>query len=387
MGAHILEQRAAQLAQSGLERRLRTVSSAIGPHVETPEGRKLLFCSNDYLGLAGDAALRRLLANAAVELGAGASGSRLVCGNTEAHEALEAELADFLGEGAAVLFPSGYQANLGALSALTQPGDVIFSDELCHASIIDGCRLSRARVCVFPHRDIDALESAMAESKESGLRLVVTDAVFSMDGDLAPVRELHHVCERHGGLLYVDEAHALGILGPKGAGLCADQGLMPGSILRMGTLGKSLGLSGAFIACAENVARLLRSRARSQMYSTAMPPALIEAARGALRLVSLADDRRAALERNIEEWKRLAAQVNMALVPSTTPIQPVIIGSDSATMEVSERLWRQGIFVQGIRPPTVPPGTSRLRITVTAAHKSEHLEQLAEALAQSLPRE
>lgn len=353
----------------------------------TPEGHKLLFCSNDYLGLAGDKALCRALANAALEVGAGAAGSRLVCGNTLAHEALEAELAAFLGEQAAVVFPSGYQANLGALGALTQPGDVIFSDELCHASLIDGCRLSRARVCVFPHRDVDALEAALVDSEESGLRLVITDAVFSMDGDLAPVRELQNVCQRRGALLYVDEAHALGILGPKGAGLCADRGLLPGSMLRMGTLGKSLGLSGAFVTCTEHVARLLRSRGRSQMYSTSMPPAIAEAARVALHLASLADDRRAALEHNIEEWKGLASQANIALVPSTTPIQPVIIGSDRATMEVSERLWRQGIFVQGIRPPTVPPGTSRLRITVTAAHTSEHLERLAQALAQALPVE
>ncbi|MCU0660797.1 MAG: 8-amino-7-oxononanoate synthase [Myxococcota bacterium] len=381
MSLSVLAQRALDLSSNGLERRLRTLTSPVGPVVRTTDGPKLLFCSNDYLGLAGDPALARLFAEKALELGCGAAGSRLVCGNTASHDALEAELAAFLGTEAAVIFPSGYQANLGAIGALTETQDVIFSDELCHASIIDGCRLSRAKVRVFPHRDLAALERALAESTEKGLRLVVTDAVFSMDGDVAPVRDIQSLCERYGAVLYVDEAHSLGIVGPRGAGLCAAQSLPPEAVLRIGTFGKALGLCGAFLACGNDAARLVRSRGRSQMYSTAAPPLLIEAVRAALRISSLADERRAALHGNIAKWRELAHQASLPILASDTPIQPVLIGDEKTTMEVSAQLWQRGVFVQGIRPPTVPAGTSRLRITITAAHHAEHIERLVTALS------
>lgn len=384
MSHTLLSKRAAMLAQSGLERQLRTVTSAIGPEVQTADGLKLLFCSNDYLGFAGDQSLRQRLADAALDLGAGSAGSRLVCGNTGAHDELEQELAAFFGSGRAVLFPSGYQANLGALGALTQAGDVIFSDELCHASIIDGCRLSRARVEVFPHGDVDTLDRLMRDAADPGLRLVVTDSVFSMDGDIAPLRALFEACERHGGLLYIDEAHSFGVIGPAGRGVAADVGLPASSVLRVGTLGKSLGLSGAFLLCGEDEARLVRSCGRSQMYSTAAPPALVQAARTALRLSAAADDRREVLRRNIELWRGLASEAGLPLIASTTPIQPVMVGDARKVMAVSESLWRSGVFVQGIRPPTVPVGTARLRITLTATHEPRHIERLVRELRVAL---
>ncbi len=363
---------------------MRTMTGAPGPEVETPEGIKLVFCSNDYLGLAADPRLVEALVGGARRWGVGAAASRLVSGDALAHEELESRLAELARSPRAVLFPSGYQANVGALSCLSGEGDVVFSDELNHASLIDGCRLSRAAVRVFPHRDVERLDALLRRSPASGLRLIASDALFSMDGDLAPLEEICDVAARHDALVYLDEAHSLGVLGPGGRGLACELGLEQRVAVRVGTLGKALGVCGAFVACDESAARLIRSSARSLLYTTGPPPALAEAVLAALGIAEAADARREALFENVELFRRLASAAGIELGDSRSPIQPVPVGGSRRAMEISERLWKEGVFVQGIRPPTVPEGTARLRVTLTAAHEPGHVERLVEALRGAL---
>lgn len=376
--------RADALAEAGLERTMRRVSGPAGPVVRTPDGEKLLFCSNNYLGLAADPRLVRAMAGAARDLGAGICSSRLVSGNGELHDAVERRAAAFLRAGAAVAFTSGFQANLGAITSLAEEGDAVFSDALNHASIVDACRLSRADVAVYRHADAAHLGELLAASSAPGVRLVVTEAVFSMDGDEAPLAAICDVAQRHGAAVYVDEAHALGVLGPGGRGLAAALGLDGRVAVRMGTFGKALGVAGAFVACGEAPARLIRSRARSLLYTTAPPPPLAAAVLEALELVEAADDRREALRRNVRLFRERAAAAGVGLGESGTPIQPVPVGSARRVTAVSDALWRRGVFLQGIRPPTVAEGTARLRVTLTAEHTEEQIARLVAALAASL---
>lgn len=372
------------LREKGLERLLRTVDGPAGPRVETTDGPKLLFCSNDYLGLAAHPALVESLCNAARRCGVGAASSRLVSGNHRLHGELEERLAAFVDAEDAVLFPSGYQANVGALSALVERGDVIFSDELVHASIVDGCRLSRAEVNIFRHRDTKHLEALLDEDRSAGRRIIVTDAVFSMDGDRAPLTALCRLADKYKALVYLDEAHSLGVLGPGGRGLAVAEELSDRVAVRVGTLGKAFGVSGAFIACDRVAARVLRSRARSLMYTTAAPPPLAAAAITAVDLVLAADDARKKLLSNVSMLRSRAKKIGLELSESHSPIQPIIIGAAEHAVEISNRLWDEGIFVQAIRPPTVPPGTSRLRITLSAAHNEEDIDRLVTTLFGSL---
>jgi len=363
---------------------MRRVSGPTGPVVQTEEGEKLLFCSNDYLGLASDPRLVEAMAGAAREWGVGACSSRLVCGNGDLHTAVERRAAQFSGTEAAVLFPSGYQANLGALGALAEEGDEIFSDALNHASLIDGCRLSRADVRVFWHNDVAHLETLLRASRGEGLRLIVVEALYSMDGDPAPLGAICRAAEAYGAFVYVDEAHALGVYGEGGRGLSAALGVEGAVAARMGTFGKALGVAGAFVACGEDAARLLRSRARGLLYTTAQPFPVAAAILTGIDLAEAADDRRRALFRNVALFRDRAKAAKVALFESTSPIQPVPIGSARRAMAVSEALWRRGIFVQGIRPPTVAEGTSRLRVTLSAAHTAAQIERLASALSEAL---
>ncbi|HUT77314.1 MAG TPA: 8-amino-7-oxononanoate synthase [Polyangia bacterium] len=372
------------LSEQGLERRMRVMDSAPGPVVETPDGPKLCFCSNDYLGLAADPRLVEAVKRGADRWGAGAASSRLVAGNSAVHAELEGCLAAFAGTEAAVLFPSGYQANLGALTALTAEGDSIFSDELIHASLVDGCRLSRARVRIFRHRDTSHLEQLLREAGGPGLKLIVTDAVFSMDGDLAPLEEICRLADRHDARIFLDEAHALGVIGPGGRGLAAQLGLSDRVAVSSYTLGKALGVSEACVACDTTAARLLVSRARSLLYTTAAPAHLCEALLTALSLTEAADARRERLAANVALFRELAGRAGIPLADSTTPIQPVPVGDSHRVMRVSAGLWDDGVFVQGIRPPTVPEGAARLRVTLTAAHEPGHVERLVDALAHAL---
>jgi 8-amino-7-oxononanoate synthase len=376
--------RADALAAAGLERTMRRVSGPAGPIVRTPDGDKLLFCSNNYLGLAADPRLVDAMTAAARDLGAGICSSRLVSGNGDLHDAVERRAAALLGAEAAVAFVSGFQANLGAITSLVEPGDAVFSDALNHASIVDGCRLSRADVRVYRHADAAHLEELLSGSRAPGVKLVITEAVFSMDGDAAPLEAICRAARSHGAAVYVDEAHALGVLGPGGRGLSAELGLASEVAVRMGTFGKALGVAGAFVACGETPARLVRSRARSLLYTTAPPLPLAAAILVSLDLVEAADERREALLRNVRAFRELARAAGVKLAESKTPIQPVPIGSARRVTAVSDALWRRGVFLQGIRPPTVAEGTARLRVTLTASHTEDQIARLVDALAASL---
>ena len=359
------------LARGGLRRALEPLASPQGPRISVG-GRWLInFSSNDSLGLANDPALAEAAREAIARFGLGAGASRLVVGDTTEHQALEQELASFEGTETALLFNSGYAANLGVLSALGGPEDVVFSDALNHASIIDGCRLSRAKVAVYRHGEISHLEELVA-STPGRRRLVVTDAVFSMDGDLAPVKALAALCEREGLGLMVDEAHATGVLGPRGAGLCEARGVQPDVL--MGTLSKAIGALGAYVAVSAPIRELLINKARTLVFSTALPASICAAARAGLRAVG-DNTRRERLWANIEQ---LAAGLG---VEARSSIFSVILGSNERALATAAMLRERGLLVKAIRPPTVPEGTSRLRIAVTASHSSDEISQLLAGLS------
>jgi len=365
------------LARQGLRRALEPLSSAQGPEVVAGGQRLVSFSSNDYLGLAADPRLARAAALALESRGVGAGASRLVVGDMDAHHALERAAAALMGAEAARLFNSGYAANAGILQALCGPEDVVFSDALNHASLVDGCRLSRAKVVVYPHADARALERLLAEAG-GRRRVVCTDAVFSMDGDHAPLRELAEVCRRHRAALVVDEAHAVGVLGPTGRGLCEALGVE--ADVRMATLGKALGVFGAFAAGSAEVVELMANRARTFVFSTALPAAVCAAGEEAIAVMRAEPARREALWRNI---RRMAAGLR-ALGVSAEPrsaIFPLVLGEPARALEVAVQLRARGVLVKAIRPPTVPEGTSRLRFAVTAAHSEAQIDLALEALA------
>jgi 8-amino-7-oxononanoate synthase len=314
--------------------------------------------------------------------GFGASASRLVSGDLPAHRALETELALFLGYQAVLVFPTGYHTNLGLLTTLAGPGDVIVSDSANHASIIDGCRLSRAAISIYRHADAADAGAALARTANARRRFLVTESLFSMDGDVAPLEALAGLAAEHDAVLIVDEAHALGALGPGGRGLCAAAGVRPDALV--GTLGKSFGAAGGFVAGVTALRDYLVNRARSFIYTTGLPPPVAAAARAALALI--ADDagasRRARLQANV---KRLAELGAARLIPRAPagPIIPIILGSSTRALAVAASLRTSGIFVPAIRPPTVPQGTARLRVTVSAAHDIADIDMLAAALARA----
>jgi 8-amino-7-oxononanoate synthase/dethiobiotin synthase len=361
-----------------------TLSGATGPEAVIDGRRILQLCSNDYLGLAGDPRVREAAAAAAGRWGAGSGASRLVSGTLELHRELERALAAYKRCDGAVVFSSGYLANIGTIAALAGKEDAVFSDELNHASIIDGCRLSGARVVVYRHGDPQALEAAL-RSVPARRRLVVTDTVFSMDGDLAPLAEIAAVCDRHGAMLMVDEAHATGLLGPRGTGAVEAAGLAGRVGVVMATLSKALGASGGVVAGQDSLVEWLRNRARSYVFDTAPAPAAVGAAREALRIAEAEPQRRAWA---LEAARRLAAGLSdlgyRALAPAAA-IVPVIIGDESEAVGLSARLLELGVLVPAIRPPSVPAGTSRLRVTVTAAHSEEHLARALEAFSAARP--
>ncbi len=361
----------------------RVVDGPQGPHVMLDGAPVLNLASNDYLGLAGDRRLARAAAQSLDEGGLGAGASRLIVGNHRAHAALEAALAAWMRCPAARLFGSGYAANTGVLAALARPGDAIFSDELNHASIIDGCRLSRAEVAVYPHRDLAALEAALARAAHRR-RLVVTESLFSMDGDLADLAALSTLCARYDAALIVDEAHAMGVLGPEGRGLAAAQGVVPDVLI--GTFGKALGTYGAFAATTRAIADLLWNRARPLVFSTAMPPHLAAATLASIEIVRGAEgaDRRRTLGAHARRFREL---VPAAAGAPESPIAPILVGDDRQAMAISARLLEARVFVQGIRPPTVPPGTSRLRVGLVATLSEQDLELAAASIHDALRQE
>ncbi len=373
----------ADLDRKGLRRSLEPLSSAQGAVVEVGGRRLVNLCSNDYLGLAGDARLRRAAAEAALAHGAGAGASRLVAGDLEIHGRLEAALAGLHRAGAALLFNSGYHANAGVPAALVGRDDAVFSDVLNHASIVDGALLSRAELVRYRHLDLDELEGLLRASR-ARRKLVVTDAVFSMDGDAAPLRPLADLCGRHGAMLYVDEAHAVGVLGPTGAGLAEAEGVKDRVDVEMGTLGKALGAFGAYVAVEARLRDLLVSRARSFVFTTALPPAACGAALQALELVRGEPGRRARLHRLMARMKAGLAARGFDVARVVSPIFPVVLGSEARALAAARALGERGFFVRAIRPPTVPRGTSRLRVALSAGHDEAQVEAFLGALDEAL---
>ena len=368
-----------QLEADGLLRRRRSVESPQGAHL-VADGREFLsFCSNDYLGLAHHPALVAALQQGAAQFGVGAGASHLVSGHTAAHHDLETQLAEFVGLPRALLFSTGYMANLGIVTALVGRDDEIFADKLNHASLNDAALLSRAKLTRFPHGDLAALARRLAVSR-ARRKLVVVDAVFSMDGDIAPLPELLALCERYDAWLLLDDAHGFGVLGAEGRGVLEYFALRSPRIIYMATLGKAAGVAGAFAAGEAALVEMLLQRARTYIYTTAMPPPLAVALSASLRLIAGEGWRRARLAELIVVLRQRLQPRRWRLLDSATAIQPLIVGANVETLEVSEALRERGIWVPAIRPPTVPKGQARLRISLSAAHEITDVERLAAAL-------
>ncbi|MFZ5491410.1 MAG: 8-amino-7-oxononanoate synthase [Pseudomonadota bacterium] len=366
---------------AGLYRQRRIAHTPQAPARRFDEGGRLTFCSNDYLGLANHPRLIEAMVEGARRWGVGAGASHLLAGHTAAHHALEEDLAEAVGRPRALLFSTGYMANTGVLGALLDRDAAVFSDRLNHASLIDAARLSRAAVRVYRHGDVADLDARLA-AEAADRRLIVTDGVFSMDGDLAPLRRLAASARGRDAWLMVDDAHGFGVLGPAGAGSVAQAGLGVDEVpVLMGTLGKALGCFGAFVAGSEALVETLIQHARSYIYTTALPPALAEATRVALRLARDEDWRRDRLAQLIARLRAGAASLGLPLLDSVTPIQPLIAGSVARALAWSAHLESRGIVVPAVRPPTVPDGTARLRIVLTAAHEEADVDCLLDALA------
>jgi glycine C-acetyltransferase/8-amino-7-oxononanoate synthase len=372
-----------ELRDRGLYRRLRLISGPQGARVLLDGKPVLLLCSNNYLGLADHPRVREAAADAAMRWGAGAGASRLVSGNMTVHRRLEEQLADFKGAPACVLFGSGYLANAGTISALAREGDVVFSDALNHASIVDGCRLARADTFVYGHCDVDHLEWGLRQADGRG-SLIVTDSVFSMDGDLAPLEEIVELARRYDARVMVDEAHATGCIGPGGRGLVAEAGLEGEVDLLVGTLGKSLGSYGAYVCCDHEMAEYLVNRARTLIFSTALAPPSAAAAMAALEILREQPERVDKLRRNARALRDALEADGIDCGGSDTQILPLVVGDAAAAMAACERALGAGIFAQAIRPPTVPEGTSRLRLAVMASHTRSELRRAATVLADAL---
>jgi glycine C-acetyltransferase/8-amino-7-oxononanoate synthase len=375
-----IEARLDELRSLGLHRRTRLVSGPQGPHVLLDGKPVLMLCSNNYLGLADHPAVRQAAADAAMRWGVGAGASRLVSGTMTIHRRLEERLAAFKRRETALVFGSGYLANAGCIAALARAGEVIFSDELNHASIIDGCRLSRAEVFVYDHCDPEHLEWGIRQAEGRGA-LIVTDSVFSMDGDVAPLAEIVELAQRYNLRTLVDEAHATGVLGPGGRGALAEAGLEDQADVIVGTLGKALGSYGAFVACDRAMASYLVNSARTFIFSTALAPPAVAAALAALELLQTRPQMVDRLAANASALRDGLAAEGFNVSGSRTQIMPLIIGEAADAMRICELALAHGVFAQAIRPPTVPPMTSRLRLAVMATHRPQELRAAARTLA------
>lgn len=373
-----ISQELESIKEKGLYRSLRLIEGKQDAVVRLNGQRVIMLCSNNYLGLANHPRLIAAAKRALEQAGLGSGASRLISGNMEYHEKLEQKIACFKGTEKALVFNSGYHANLGVIQALAGKEDTVFSDELNHASIIDGCRLSGAQIKVYGHKDINHLQTLLKE--DAGRRkLVITDGVFSMDGDIAPLPRIVEAAQEAGALVMVDEAHATGILGPYGRGTVELFGLGEKVDIQMGTLGKALGVFGAYIAGKRELIDYLINRARSFIFTTAMPPALCAAALAALELVETQSQLRETLWENTRFLKSGLEAMGFDTMGSETPIIPINVGPAERTMEFCRRLLADGIYVQGIRPPTVPEGTCRLRATVMATHTPQQLNHVLKA--------
>ena len=373
----------ADIAAAGLTRRRRVLESSCG-RIATVDGREMLnFASNDYLGLAGNAEIAQALADGALQWGAGSGASHLISGHLAPHEALELEIATFTGFPRALTFSTGYLANLAIIPTLATRGSVIFSDKLNHASLIDAMQLAKAQGAEtqrYAHCDMAALEKLLAAS-DAPNKTIVSDAVFSMDGDLAPLPLLFELAERYDAWLVIDDAHGFGVLGPQGKGSLAHFNLPHHPrLLLMGTLGKAAGVGGAFVAGSQTAIEYLLQKGRTYIFTTAAPPAVACALSKSLDLIRHGDALRAALVANIARLRDGLAGLPWRLLPSATAIQPLTVGDNDATVALAQALWQRGLWVPAIRPPTVPKGTARLRISVSAAHTAADIDQLIHAL-------
>lgn len=379
MPADFIATELAEIKRQGLYRQLRQVDGEQGPSILL-DGRGVLnFSSNNYLGLANHPELEKAAKEALERYGCGSGASRLISGNMTLHLELEESIARLKGTESALVFNSGFQANVGILSTLVGEGDVLFSDALNHASLIDGCRLSRAKVVVYPHCNLTHLEAALKKAPQKARKLIVTETVFSMDGDIAPMEEIVDLAERHGAMIMVDEAHATGVFGPNGAGIVAEMGLRERVLIQMGTLGKALGGFGAYVAGKRNLRELLINRCRSFIFTTAPPPVMMAMAITAIDLLEKEPERRFTLWRNSQFLRNELKDLGFSLGKSSSQILPLIIGDAQDCMSFSECLLAKGVYAQGIRPPTVQPGSARLRITPMATHTDEHLKQAIQA--------
>lgn len=363
------------LAAQHLTRRLTPLQSGVSPIVEMAGRQILLFASNDYLGLAMHQEVIQASIEATQRFGAGAGAARLVSGSLPPHQELESALAQFKGTEAALTFSSGYLANIGAIPALIGQGGLILADRLCHASLIDGCRLSAADFRIYRHNDLAQLESLLAARRPARRTLIVTDGLFSMDGDLAPLPELSRLAQAYEADLYVDDAHGTGVMGPQGRGTAEHFGLEATIPFQMGTLGKAFGSSGAYLAGTSTTIQYLMNTSRSFIFTTAPPPGQAAAATAALRIVQREPERRARLWANRERLFTGLKGLGFTLSPTVSPILPILVGNADRALAFAEHLFKEGIYAPAIRPPTVPDATSRIRVTVTSEHQPYHMDQ------------
>lgn len=375
-----LKARLAEQRERDLYRSRRIAGTASDVHMRIDGKDCLVFCSNDYLGLASHPDVKAAFIKAASDFGVGSGAAHLITGHHHVHHALEEELADFVGRERALLFSTGYMANLAVATALTDRHDAVFGDKLNHASLIDAAQLSEAKHIRYKHADVASLAARLRSSSAMD-KLVLTDGVFSMDGDIAPIPELVACCQKNNAWLMVDDAHGLGVLGKTGAGSLEYFSMSDKEVpVLVGTLGKAFGTFGAFVAGSDDLIELLIQRARSYIYTTALPVAVAAATRASLKIIQNDNERRERLHALIKRFHEGAEQLGLSLMPSTTAIQPLLVGEASRAMAMSDALFKQGILVSAIRPPTVADGSSRLRITLSAAHSEAEIDQLLSAL-------
>ncbi len=369
-----------RLDAAGLLRATRRVEGPVGPRVIMDGREQLLFCSNDYLGLASRPEVKEAAVEATLRLGTGAGASRLVSGTLALHEELEERLRSFKGAEAVLLFNSGYAANLGVITTLAGRGSEIFSDRLNHASIVDAALLSRARLSRYAHGDVASLEKLLRASTAQR-KIIITEGVFSMDGDIAPLEEITSLLEPYDAILYLDDAHAFGTLGPTGRGTRETLGIPQNPrIIEMATLGKAMGSFGAFVACSRDLKKLLTTKARSFVYTTALPPGACAASIRALDILEKEPGLVARLQANASKVRTALIEKGLPIGRGASQIIPILVGEVDRVMRMSSMLLEEGVFIQGIRPPTVPEGTARLRMTVSSAHGDEDISSAVEAL-------
>ncbi len=370
----MFEKRLNESAARHLTRHLTPLHSGVGPIVEMAGRQILLLASNDYLGLAMHPEVIQASVEATQRFGAGAGAARLISGSLPPHQDLESALAQFKGTESALTFSSGYLANIGTIPALIEQGGLILADRLCHASLIDGCRLSAADFRVYRHNDTGHLQSLLAKRRRARRTLIVTDGLFSMDGDLAPLPELSRLALAYEADLYIDDAHGTGVMGPHGRGTAEHFGLDTQIPFQMGTLGKAFGSSGAYLAGSSALIRYLINTSRSFIFTTAPPPSSVAAALTALRVIQREPERRARLWANRERLFSGLTQLGFSLSPSVSPIMPILVGNAETALVFAEHLFAEGVYAPAIRPPTVPDATSRIRVTVSSEHTTRHID-------------